>query len=95
MFAPIKHEGPTNLPPSGSDGIIKLTGVHRSRLNDLKFSAQGYSNVYGICYFPGEMSLGYTMRKFPQGLLEQEFILEGTVTQAARSNGCYVVPMHK
>lgn len=95
MFAPIKHEGPTNLPPSGNDGIIKLTRVHRWWVNELAFSCPGYSNVYGICYLRGEMSLGNAKSDFPGDFLEPEFFLQGTVTGASRSDGCYTVPMHK
>lgn len=92
----VKHEGPTILPPTGRDGVIRLTNVHNAIWgNEMIFSRPRYSNVYAEWYRHEGMTLATGFTNFPAGDLEQEFTLKGTLTEAARSNGCYIVPMHQ
>jgi len=94
MFQTLKQEGPTNLPPSGPDGVVAVAGLHRWWTNDFIFSRPGYSNVYGG-YGSGGLTLGQSMRHFPPGPLQDQFILEGSMKAAVKSNGCFLVEMPK
>src|SRR5207302_9601841 len=90
----LEHEGPTNLPPSWQDGIIRIEGVHRYWGSRFIFSCPGYSNVYGF-YSVGRLGLAESVTYLPSGPLEDEFILEGKPTSASLSNGCFLIPMPK
>src|SRR5882762_8587399 len=56
LFGVVHHSGPANLPPSGADGIIKLTGVHETWTSSCVFSRPGYVTAYGG-YSRGELAL--------------------------------------
>lgn len=88
----LEHEGPTNLPPSGQDGIISVEGLHRDWGSRFIFSCPGHSNVYGF-YSVGKMGLAERVTYLPPGPLEGEFILDGNLTSAFQSNGCFLVKM--
>jgi hypothetical protein len=99
MFSRSGHEGPTNLPPLGQNGIIKIGGLHTWWESEFIFSRPGYSNVYGGyetgVFKNSDFTLGERVTYFPPGPFEDEFILEGKLTSANRSNGCFTIPMHK
>jgi hypothetical protein len=99
MFSKIKHEGPTNLTPSGQNGIIEIGGLHTWWGSEFIFSCPGYSNVYGGCWTGvfgnSDFLLGERITYFPPGLLEDQFILEGKLTTANRSKGCFIIPIHR
>jgi hypothetical protein len=88
----LKHEGPTNLPPSGHDGVIAVSGLHRNWYGRFIFSCPGRSNFFGL-YSVGSLGLADRIRYMPPGPFEGQFILEGTLTSASRSNGCFLIPM--
>jgi hypothetical protein len=90
----VKHEGPTNLPLTSQDGNISVGGLHRYWTSSFIFSCPGYSNVYGI-YSLGELGLAERVRYFPPGPFKDEFFLEGKLTSASLSNGCFLIPMQK
>ena len=94
MFQLLKQEGPTNLPPSGPDGIVKVDGLHRWWSSDFTFSRPDYSNVYGT-YGSGNLTVSEQMRRFPSGPLQDQFWLDGHLTVAAKSNGCFLLQMQK
>lgn len=94
MFQELKQEGPTNLPPTGLDGVIKVGGLHRWWSSDFIFSLPGYSNVYGV-YGTRGLTLSGRMKHFPPGRLQDQFYLEGNLTVADKSNGCFLVEMQK
>lgn len=94
MFQALKQEGPTNLPPSAADGVIRVVGLHRWWTSDFIFTRPGYSNVYGG-YVSGRLSLAEAMRHFPPGPLQDQFILQGQSRVAEKTNGCFIVEMHK
>ena len=94
MFQQLKQEGPTNLPPSGSDGVVKVDGLHRWWSSDFTFSRPGYSNVYGG-FGSGKLVLSERMQHFPPGQLQDQFWLTGPMTVAEKSNGCFLVEMRK
>ena len=45
------HFGPTNLPPSGDDGLIVVVGVHKKRVTAFDFTKPGYVGV--SCFYSG------------------------------------------
>ena len=94
MFQELKQEGPTNLPPTGLDGVIKVSGLHRWWSSDFIFSRPGYSNVYGL-YGTRGLTLSGQLRRFPAGRLQDQFYLEGNLVVADKSNGCFLVEMQK
>jgi hypothetical protein len=101
MFQQTKQEGPTNLPPSGQNGIIIVQGL-RAPVSGLHnwhsyfiFSCSGFSNVYGTYEGP-PLGLGERKRNFDlHGALKDAFFLEGHLTSIFPSNGCFLVPMRR
>jgi hypothetical protein len=89
-----KQEGPTNLPPSGAGGIVKVKGLHRWWSSDFTFSCVGYSNLYGI-YGSGNLSVSAKARHFSHGPFQDQFWLENPLKAAAKSNDCFLVEMRK
>ena len=49
------HEGPTNLPFSGKDGLISVGDLHRNWSSSFIFACPGYSNIYGEYTSRGRM----------------------------------------
>ena len=94
LFQPLDQEGPTNLPPSGREGTIVIGRLHRGWSSELIFSSPGYSNVYAH-YSTGSLSLAGRMKYFAPGPLQDQFILEGNVTTADKSNGWFLIEMRK
>jgi hypothetical protein len=98
MFQLRKQEGPTNLPPSGTDGVIRVVGLHRWWSSDFIFACPGYSNVYGG-YDSGRLTLAPAMSHYPPmpwpDPFKDQFTLEGQLKLAQKSNGCFLVEMHK
>jgi hypothetical protein len=88
------HEGPTNLPPSGDDGLIRVGELHRNWSSYFIFSCPGYSTVYGE-FTPsrGQMIVADEIKYFPPGRFAGEFYLKGNMTSTSQSNGCFVVPL--
>jgi|ERR1035437_6737670 hypothetical protein len=83
------HEtGPTNLPPSGDNGVIKISAVHRDWANRLVLARSGFRTVYGG-YTGGQLWLSETVRWFPGGVSQ----MVEPVTEAASTNGCFLAPM--
>jgi len=98
MFQSLKQEGPTNLSPSGPDGITRVVGLHRSWTSEFIFACPGYSNVYGG-YGSGRLTLAAAMSHYPPvpwpGPFKDQFMLEGQLKLAHKSNGCFLIEMHK
>ncbi len=94
MFEALKQEGPTNLPPTGPDGVIKVSGLHQWWGSEFIFSRQGYSNSYGN-YEAKSLTLAGQVRYYPSGVLQDQFYLVGDITTADKSNGCFIVEMQK
>jgi hypothetical protein len=94
MLETLKQEGPTNLPPTGPDGMICVSGLHRWWTSEFIFVCPGYSNIYGL-YGSGRLSLAEMKSPFPPGPLQDQFILEGNLKSAQKSNGCFLVEMRK
>lgn len=93
-FQRLKKEGPTNLPASGPDGMVKVDGLHRWWSSDFTFSRPGYSNVYGI-YGSGNLTVSEHMLRFSPGPFQDQFWLDGHLALAVKSNGCFHVEMRK
>jgi hypothetical protein len=87
--------GPTNLPPSGKEGVIKIGGLHRSWQSRFTFSCAGYSNVYGLYSAGNGLSLGERISYFDDAFFKGQFMLEGKLTGGILSNGCFLIPMSK
>ena len=85
--------GPTNLPPSGQDGVVEAVGLQRNWVSSFVFTHPGYSNVYGI-YSGGKLGLAERVSGL-EGRFKGQFILEGKLATASLSNGCFVVPLPK
>lgn len=84
-----RHQtGPTNLPPSSDLGLITIPNVHKHWANTLVFSKPGYRTVYGN-YIDSKVWLSIRMHTFS----DNENVLDDPMTQAALTNGCFVVPM--
>jgi hypothetical protein len=86
--------GPTNLPPSGEDGVIHVGGLRRNWASRFVFTHPGYSNVYGI-YSRGGLGLAERVWDAGEGRFKGQFTLEGKLATASLSNGCFVVPLPK
>lgn len=84
--------GPTNLPPSGQDGVIHVHGLRRNWTSRFVFTHPGYSNVYGI-YSRGGLGLDERVWDAGEGRFTGQFTLEGKLATASLSNGCFVVPL--
>jgi hypothetical protein len=82
--------GPTNLPPSGRDGVITIGGVHKQWSNNLIFSRPGYTTLYGN-YNDARLWWTERMTPFPRG----GFKLEKPFTEAVSSNGYLIIRMQK
>jgi len=89
------HEGPTDLPPSGEDGLINVGELHRNWSGSFIFACPGYANVYGEFTSKGKLILAEKIEYFPPGKLEGQFYLKGDMTSAPQSNGCFLVKMSK
>ena len=85
--------GPTNLPPTREDGIVEAVGMRRNWSSSFVFTHPGYSNVYGG-YSRGTLTLAERTHAL-EGRFKGQFILEGKLTTAFLSNGCFVVPLPK
>jgi hypothetical protein len=94
MLEKLKQEGPTNLPPTGSDGTIKVKGLHHWWASEFIFSRSGYSNLYGY-YDTRGLMLGGEVNYFPQGQLQDQFYLKGNVKTADKTNGFFIVEMQR
>jgi hypothetical protein len=84
------HFGPTNLPPSGEDGVVVVRGIYRGKQNRFIFSKSEYATVYGI------YSMG---RRFSESNQTNSiagwdgFILEEPLTGITPTNGVIVIRM--
>ena len=67
------HEGPTNLPPSGQDGLVNVGELHRNWSGSLIFTCSGYSNVYGEFTSKGKLILAEQIEYFPPVSLRDSF----------------------
>ena len=94
MFRPLTHYGPTNLPPSGQDGLIEVRGLHQNWLSTFVFSCPGRSNVYGR-YSEGVLNVGKNVVYYPPGELDGEFRFSGDAETAIKTNGCFVIAIPK
>lgn len=92
MFRALQQEGPTNLPQSTKDGIIRVVGLHRGWFSEFVITRPGFSNVYGH-YRGGRLSLAESVRYFPPGALQDQFMMQGQ--PAVKTNGCFMIEMHK
>jgi hypothetical protein len=86
--------GPTNLPPSGEDGVVHVVGLRRYWTSRFVFTHAGYSSVYGA-YSRGGLGLAERVWDTGEGRFKGQFILEGKLTTASLTNGCLVVPLPK
>jgi hypothetical protein len=95
MLQTIIHEGPTNLPPSGPNGIIALGGLHHWWTSEFVFTFPGYSNVYGeyqaLAFGSGHLRLADAMQPISRGVLQDQFFLEGHVKEAVKTNGYFLI----
>lgn len=64
MFQTIVHSDPIVALPSGQDGTIDISGLHRNWTCTLMFSCPGYSDVYGQ-YSGSGMTLASKMECVP------------------------------
>jgi hypothetical protein len=85
----VYHAGPTNLPPSGSDGIIELAGVRESWRSSLVFSKAGYATVYGS-YGDSELTLAPATNAVAT---YGPFIIKGPFSVVRPTNGFFIVTM--
>jgi hypothetical protein len=95
MFQRIAHTAPTNLPPSGQEGLIEVRGIYRTWNSQFVFSLPGYSTVYGHYYSGGDLNLSTQVSRIPSGLFAGEFYLEGKLEAVGKTNGCFLVRMQK
>jgi hypothetical protein len=95
MFEKVIQEGPTNLSPSGPDGVVKVAGVHGRWLSNFTFSHPGYSNVYGESDTKSLSLAGNVRYLNPLNGLHDQFVLEGNWKKADQSNGFFIVEMQK
>jgi hypothetical protein len=92
------HFGPTNLPPSGKDGVIAANGIYKKKVNLFIFSRSGYSTVYGGYYLGGILTR-YSAGCFEQAdhtnsiALRRGFIIEEPLTRVSPTNGFIIVRM--
>ncbi len=94
MFAKSLSSGPSNLPPSGDDGVIKIAGLHKNWSTRFTLKCTGYSNVYGD--YSGMYGLGLSGRITDfDDEYKGQFILEGKLTGGVLTNGCFLIPMQK
>ncbi|EEF61724.1 hypothetical protein Cflav_PD4764 [Pedosphaera parvula Ellin514] len=90
LFRGSAHIAPTNLPPSGPDGIIRVEaqpGV--TWKGSFIFSCPGCQKLYGF-YAPKYLNLAETVDDE-----DGDFVLEQPIVSAAVTNGCFIVPMAK
>jgi hypothetical protein len=84
------HEtGPTNLPPSGDDGLVTISGVHEHWSNRFSFSCSGYRTIYGR-YHSGIVRISDRLLSFPRGTSQ----LDAPCVEAAEK-GRFLIYMHR
>jgi hypothetical protein len=93
-FSTAKQEGPTYLPPSDSNGVIKVAGMHRWWSSEFIFSQLGYSNVYGY-YNTKSLNLADQFCYYPTGSFQDQFILKGDIKIADKTNEFFIVEMQR
>lgn len=89
-----RHQtGPTNLPVSSLDGIIRVTDVHPKMVSRFVFSQPNYETAYGIYGADaGTFTLGAkTNSRIPGG----RFVLDAPYTNIFYTNGLFLVPIHR
>src|SRR5690349_7267506 len=67
------REGPTNLPPSGEDGVITFGKLHQGWTSYFVLACPGYSNVYGCFPVRGKLHMAKEISYFPPGRFAGEF----------------------
>ena len=83
--------GPTNLPPSDSNGFITINLVHPKMTGRLILSSPGYTTVYGI-YSEGSLDTSDSIE--PPPLPQDLFALDEPQT-SSHANGYFLVRMHQ
>lgn len=87
----VSHTGPTNLPPSGEDGVITVPGLHETWASCFVFSRPGYATAYGA-YCRGALSLAGRINSLHT---DTGFILEGPLAVSRATDGLVPVPMKR
>jgi hypothetical protein len=80
--------GPTNLPPSNQDGVIRVDKLNTHMGSRFIFSCPGYAPVYAL-YCDGSMALAGRVSFLPRN----EFVLEGNLVSVGPTNGYFLVQM--
>jgi hypothetical protein len=83
------HFGPTNLPPSGNNGIILVPGIRSNCANRLILARDGYATVYAG-YWEGALAYGEN-----HSTLDGVEMLEQPLSLTRQTNGFISVPMRQ